>query len=996
MQQTETTGVSPFFIAGIVCVVAGASQLFCGHAFAQSVDESPQAGPLEPADALKLFELHSGFRIELVAAEPLVQDPVAMAFDEDGAMFVVEFPEFNHYRIPRESQRTGRVRRLQDTDGDGRFDKSTVFMEVPFATAVTCYDGGVFVGAPPDILYCRDVDADGVADVKRVILTGFGRDFAGGGLLNSFRWGIDNRIHIATGFAGGRVRRPDQNDAEAVDIRGRGVILDPRSLEFELTSGGGQHGLAMDDRGRKFLCSNVYPLQQLMYDDHYAARNPFFAPPTPAQDINADAPLAPLKRISPLEPWRVARSQIAARGNRKNGEEARAGGVFTSASGITMYRGDAFPDEFYGNLFVGEVANNLVYRAQLESRGIEQAALRTDPEAEFLASRDTWFRPVQFANGPDGALYVVDMYRQLIEGAAFVAPESLKKLAPSLGTDRGRIYRIVPHNNKRRRSPGLGKLSTLELVRLLEHPNGWHRDTATRLISERRDPAAIAPLRNAVRNSDIPQTRLLALSSLQTIDALGDELLRFSIDDADPRVRKHAVRLSEPFAGDSSLLRDALFASVTDPDLNVRFQLAFSLGELRGPRRNAMLAELARRDADNAWMMAAVQSSLVSGAGDVFARLATDQKAVAKESIRKFMFDLVAQIGLQSDGGEVAAVLQSLTAIEARDPELAQAIEQRLFTRIRRDELRRLTAAGSTQQMFEQLVGQARSSAIDDTQLIARRLEAVQTLSLADFDAELQQLLKRLLGRDQPVSVQLAACETLARFDDPRVANLLLDQWPHATPVVRRSMIETLLSRPAWIASLLDAVAAKFVSPDGVDRSRTEWLLTQSNEKVAARMRLLFPANRREGRKSVIARFQPSLKMTGDARRGRKIYERDCAACHKRGDLGKDVGPPLHDTSSRPAGALLVDILDPNRQIKPLFQSYVLHTTDGRIYTGMIDEESSNAVQLQQADGTSKEVLRIQIETLKSTGLSFMPEGLEKTINRQAMADLLKFLASGH
>jgi putative membrane-bound dehydrogenase-like protein len=994
MKHAETTRPRSILIAGMVCAFVGASQLFCGQPIVQSLDNPSAAEALEPADALKSFELHAGFRVELVADEPLVQDPVALAFDENGVMFVVEYPEFNHYRIPRELQRTGRVRRLQDTDGDGRFDQATVFVEVPFATAVTCYDGGVFVGAPPDILYCRDVDADGVADEKRVVLTGFGRDFAGGGLLNSFRWGIDNRIHIATGFAGGRVRRPDQNDAEAVDIRGRGVILDPRSLEFELTSGGGQHGLAMDDRGRKFLCSNVYPLQQLLYDDRYAARNPFFAPPAPARDINAEDPLAPLKRISPLEPWRVARSRIAAKGNRRNGEEARAGGVFTSASGITMYRGDAFPDEFYGNLFVGEVANNLVYRVGLESRGIEQAALRADHDAEFLASRDTWFRPVQFANGPDGALYVVDMYRQLIEGAAFVTPESLKKLDPSLGTDRGRIYRIVPRDYERRRSPSLGKLSTPELVRLLEHPNGWHRDTAARLLSERRDPAAIAPLADAVRTSDIPLARLLALSSLQTLDAIGDGLLRFSINDADPRVREHAVRLSEPFAEDSSSLRDALFARVADPDLNVRFQLAFSLGELRGSRRDAVLAELAHRDADNPLLMVAVQSSLVSGAGDVFARLATDQKAVAQDPIQKLMLDLVAQIGLQSDSGEVAAVLQSLSAIEARDPEFAQTIKRTLFTGIRRDQLRRLTADGSTQQMFERLVAQARSSALDNSLPVARRLEAVRTLSLADFDMELRQLLKRLLGRDQPVPVQLAACETLARFDDPRVANLVLDQWPHTTPAVRRSMIETLLSRSVWTTSFLDAVATRVVSPDDVDRSRIEWLLTRSNEDTIVTLRRLFPTDRREGRKSVIAEFQSSLKMTGDARRGRQVYERVCAACHKRGSLGKDVGPPLIDTASRPAEALLIDILAPNRQVKPLFQSYVLHTTDGRVYTGMIGDESSNAVRLHQTDGTSREVLRIQIETLKSTGMSFMPEGLEKTINRQAMADLLKFLTA--
>ena len=967
------------------------------QACAQPEAKQPRAAstvnPLEPTEALKSFELHSDFRIELVASEPLVQDPVAMAFDESGVLFAVDYPEFNHYRIPRESQRTGRVRRLEDTDGDGQFDEATVFVEVPFATAVICYKGGVFVGAPPDILYCRDGDGDGVADEKRVVLTGFGRDFAGGGLLNSFRWGIDNRIHMATGFAGGRVRRPEQPDAEAVDIRGRGVILDPRTLEFELTSGGGQHGLAMDDQGRKFLCSNVYPLQQLLYDDRYTARNPFFAPPAPARDINAENPLALLKRISPLEPWRVARSRIAADGDRKGGEEARSGGVFTSASGITMYRGDAFPKEFYGNLFVGEVANNLVYRARLEQRGIHLAALRADPEREFLASRDSWFRPVQFANGPDGALYVVDMYRQLIEGAAFVPQSELKTLDPSLGTNHGRIYRIVPQDHQPRLRPRLDKLDAHELVRLLAHPNGWHRDTAARLLSERQDPTAIGPLTETARHSDSPQARLLALSALQTLDALRDDLLISSLEDASPRVRERAIQLAELSAGDSSPLREALFSHVADLDIRVRFQLAFSLGQLRGPRRNAALAELARQDSENSLLLMAVQSSLVSGGGDVFSRLVKDRKSVSKKSIRQLLLDLAAQIGLQGESASIAAVLRSLSTIDADDPKFASAIQRSLFARVRREELRRLTKVGSTQLMFEQLVSQARLTVQDDSQPIDRRIEAVRTLGLAEFDTELQRLFHRLLGPGQPVPMQRALCETMAKFDHPEVADLLLDRWPQMTPSVRRTTIETLLSRPVWANRLVDAVAAKIVSPGDVDRARIQWLLTQADKTTAARMRDLFPDDRGARRETVIASYQSSLNMAGDPDRGRKAYERVCAACHKRGDVGKAIGPPLNDTSRRSAETLLVEILDPNRQLKPLFQNYVLQTVDGRVYTGMISEETSNAVTLQQADGTTRQVLRLEIEKLKSTGMSFMPEGLEKSINKQAMADLLSYLS---
>jgi putative heme-binding domain-containing protein len=413
---------------------------------------------------------------------------------------------------------------------------------------------------------------------------------------------------------------------------------------------------------------------------------------------------------------------------------------------------------------------------------------------------------------------------------------------------------------------------------------------------------------------------------------------------------------------------------------------------MRDPRRTAALAELAQRDADNSWLLMAVQSSLTSGAGDVFARLTSDRESVAKTSIRQLVLDLASQIGVQSDAAEIATVLQSLSTIEAADPDFAKSIQRNLFARVRREDLRRLTAAGSTRKMFEQLVTQAHLSAIDDSNPIGQRLEAVHTLGLAEFDAELRQLFDRLLSAGQPAPLQLAVCETLARCDHPQVAGLLLDHWSHMTPSVRRSTVETLLSRKKWTSSLLDAIEARTVSPKDFDQSRIKWLLTQADQPTSARLRKLFPTER-AGRELVIARFRSALSTTGDAKRGRKIYERVCSACHKRGDLGKSIGPPLNDTARRPAETLLIDILAPNRQLKPLFQNYVVHTSDGRVYNGMISEETSNAVRLQQSDGTSREVLRIQIETLKSTGVSFMPEGLEKTINEQAMADLLKFLA---
>ncbi|MEK6239474.1 MAG: hypothetical protein N2C14_32550, partial [Planctomycetales bacterium] len=203
----------------------------------QEKQPSP-AGPLAPEDALKSFKPAPGFRLELVAAEPLVRDPVAVDFDEFGRMYVVEFPEFNQYSFTTQPKRSGAVKLLEDTDGDGRFDKASLFLDdLEFPTAAVCWDGGVFVGAAPDLLYCKDTDGDGRADVREKVLTGFARDFAGGGLLNSFRWGLDNRIHVATSFAGGNIRPADQPLARPVSVRGRGLVLNPRDRSFEAVAG---------------------------------------------------------------------------------------------------------------------------------------------------------------------------------------------------------------------------------------------------------------------------------------------------------------------------------------------------------------------------------------------------------------------------------------------------------------------------------------------------------------------------------------------------------------------------------------------------------------------------------------------------------------------------------------------------------------------------------------------------------------------------------------
>ena len=308
------------------------------------------------------------------------------------------------------------------------------------ATAVVCWNGGVYAASAPDLLYLKDTDGDGKADVRRVVFTGFGKDIAGESIMNSFRWGLDNRFHVSTNNAGGDVSRAAEPRGKAVSVRGQGFVFDPRGETFALTGGGGQHGMSMDDWGRTYVCANSEPFPLVMYDSRYLARNPYLHAPPAAVNVAPAGKFTKLYRTSPVEPWRVLRTRLRTQGIVPGSDEGGSpSGFFTGATGVTVYRGDAFPAEFHGNLFVGDVSNNIVHRAVPVQNGVLVTARSAEVGREFLASSDNVFRPVQMANGPDGCLWVIDMYRELIEGAAFLPPVILEHL------DVGSGVRPRPH-----------------------------------------------------------------------------------------------------------------------------------------------------------------------------------------------------------------------------------------------------------------------------------------------------------------------------------------------------------------------------------------------------------------------------------------------------------------------------------------------------------------------------------------------------------------------
>ncbi|MEX2315588.1 MAG: PVC-type heme-binding CxxCH protein [Pirellulales bacterium] len=956
--------------------------------------ELPRIAPHEPAEALATFQVLDGFRIEQVAAEPLVASPVAMAFDADNRIYLVEMRDYSE----QDTQRLGRVRLIEDADGDGRYDKATVFADhLSWPTAVTCYHGGIFVGAAPDIYYLKDTDGDKRADEKRLIFTGFGRSNVQG-LLNSFQWGPDNRIHGSASSSGGRIVRPDVPEFKPVSLSGRDFSFDPHSLELRPESGGAQHGMTFDDWGRKFVCSNSDHIQMVMFEDRYLARNPAASAPAARVSIAADGPQAEVFRTSPIEPWRVVRTRLRVTGEASGPIEGggRAAGYFTGATGTTIYRGDAWPAQYAGNSFTGDVGSNIVHRKILEHDGVGFIAKRADSGKEFVSSTDNWFRPAQFTNAPDGTLHIIDVYREVIEHPLSLPPQIKKYLDLTSGRDRGRIYRVVPNGFKQRPLPRLAGASTAELVAQLENKNGWHRDTASRLLYERQDRAAISPLEQLSTSSKLPQARMHALYALAGLRKLKPDIVLDRLSDDDPRVREHAVRLSEGIAGDSPSLRAKLVAMAADPDQRVRYQLAFSLGEVNDPERARALAAILKRDADNKWIRLAVLSSLATGAGDVFTALAADKSWRSSEAGREVLYELSRYIGRQDKSQEIADIMPTLELLSADEISLSTAVVRGLGEGLTKGPgtlQAQLAAIGSPKavQILRDMLKTARTSAADESRRSSERTDAVRLLALDNF-ADAGSVLSNLISNRQPQDVQAAALVTLSKFSDPTIAETLLAAWPGMSPRLRAEATEVLFSRTERLRALLDAAEKQTVSLADLDPARLTTLEEHPDARIRDRAAGMLSKIKLGKRNDVVEAYRSSLSASGDISRGRQAFQKICAACHRLEGVGHEIGPSLAGFRNRGAEAILVNVLDPNREVNPQYINYVLITRDGLSLTGLIASETANSVTLKRADDATDTVQRGDIDELRASGLSIMPEGMEKQIDPQTMADLLAYL----
>jgi len=969
---------------------------------------------------LATMRLVPGLRIEAFVTEPAIASPVAMEFDERGRLFVVEMPGY-----PLDTRPTGRIKLLEDVDRDGRYEKVTLFADgLVLPTGVMRWKGGVLVTAAPDVWYFEDTDGDGKADVKNRLLTGFAFTNPQH-TVNGPLYGLDNWIYLAHegpaeaivfkdrfGDRGAGIRFVEGGPASPLDANGHGVRFRPDAREIETIAGHSQFGHAFDEWGRYFTLDNSNHVRHAVIAGRYLQRNPDLLLPSAMQDVSDHGAAATVFPIT-----RRARFEMLSEP-----------GQFTSACSLTFVPGGPLAAALGRSSVVAEPVHNLVHRDVWSAAGSTFVARRAEERSELLAAGDAWFRPVNFAAGPDGALYLVDYYRPIIEhpewGVAHHHHDS-----PELyqGSDHGRIYRITAASQG---PPAVvaglpGAASTGELVAMLAHENLWWRRTAQRLLVERQPGEAPAMLARLVHDSPSALGRLHALWTLEGMGKVDRALVIKALADAEPGLRENALVLGERFLPADRALQERVAGMAGDPDGRVRFQLAATLGGVASPAARAAQEKLLAAGMDDRWMHVAVLSGSSEGGVAALERaLRPGTGLVAREAPGRadFLAQAAGVVGARRRPPEIGRLVERLAASPGTGndwwrgptleglsqgvrrtrggPSVPVAARARLVTlaesasaAVRRPalELLELTGlpAGATTRAA---LTRAGARAADRAQDPQARADAIALLALAR-PGPAPDRLRAWLDPQEPEPVQAAAVRAMRASNGAESGEFLLTRWRTFTPAVRSEAAEVLLSDPGRTRLLLAAIKDGTVQPWTLSFWQKRDLLMHDDASVRAEAHALL--EERPGEKEqVLKRYEAALDRPADAARGEQVFQSVCAKCHRFQGAGADVGPDLGTVANRPASLLLKDVLMPSLSIAPRYESYVVERASGGTDEGVLAGQTPTTIVLRREGGQELVIPREDVRALRVSQLSAMPADLEQQVSEQQMADLLHYLTT--
>ncbi len=933
--------------------------------------------PTDAEQALKTIHVPKGFKVELIAAEPRVKDPVAIDWGADGKLWVAEMADYPS-GTDGKGKPGGRIRLLEDSNGDGRYDQATLFTEgLKFPNGVLAWGRGVLVTAAPDIVYLEDTSGDGKADVRRVLYSGF---LQGNQQLrvNGLRPGLDNWIYCASGSHHAGYGKGSQILSKVTGKRhligSRDFRIHPDTGAIDPQSGPSQFGRSRNDWGNWFGVQNSHPLWHYVLDDQNIRRNPHFAPPDPKKLV-----------VTPANP-RVYPASTA----QKRFHSFNHSGRFTSACSPMIYRDSILFDRGKEqHAFTCEPFHNLVQHNLIRDEGVSFASRRDPAEKkmDFFASEDRWCRPVMVRTGPDGALWVVDMYRYVIEHPQWLPKSGREELRAWFrsGSDRGRIYRVVRTDRPLRTITPLAKLSAEALVAKLESPNGWVRDTAQRLLVRGKHRSAAKALQRLTAKSKQPLARLHSLWTLHGLGVLSAKTLEGSLGDDHPGVRRNALRIASQVK-----VNPTKFARLAeDSDAKVRLQLASTLGAYSDETSGAVLAELFVNSKGDRYISAAVMSSL--NQKNVSIVLANALKSIGNGD-QSIAFALVTQAIAMGDKETVGRVVQLVSSpMRNRSEKSGYESMARALDSLAKRQWTVNSLPEATRQYVSKMIQKARQAAANPTVAEDIRAASIQLLGREDALRESDfKLMQRLLVPQSPLVLQDAIVAYLAGRSETSIAEILVAGWASHSPKLRRQILNVLASRKTWAESIRRLLEAGTIRVSELSAAVRQRLLAR--HKNSPQWRKALAVKTSANRASVVRQYQSALKLKGDASKGEILFSRLCISCHKLKDKGFDIGPQLASITDKSRESLLSSILDPNATVDPRYLMYIVITKDNRILSGRLKSETGSSITLLAIGGKSHTILRRDVKKLEAFNRSLMPEGLEQGLKPTDMADLLRYV----
>lgn len=996
-------------------LLTGAAIMSCSAQESLKVTDSdmPRRAALSPSQALESFELEPGFSIELVAHEPQVTDPVAIAFDENGGLYALEMRGYSE----RMDALLGRVKYLQDLDEDGFFETSTIFAEnLAWPTAIACAQGGVVVIGVPDMYFLKDQNGDLKADLIQKLYSGFGSEATRLNvqqLPNNLTWGPDHRFHGAGG-GNASLLKPMLNSGDPIGLNRRDFTLNPLDWSLKPISGGAQHGLTLDSFGRTFVCSNSHHIQTVLFESDWFQGPSSIRVPNPLMDIAAEGPAATVYRSSPDEPWRVIRTQWRVDGKVPGPVEGGGtpSGYFTAATGIVVYRGDNFPESHHGATFIADAGSNLVHRKILElaEDEINWTARRALPDrkSEFLRSSDNWFRPVQLENGPDGALYVLDMYREVIEHP-WSLPEPLKsKIDLNSGMDRGRIYRIRSTSQpKPKPFQPFAKNKPRQWVNRLQSDIGWTRDTASRLIYESQDTSILCNLEALIQSpAASPTTVVQSLGAWKGLGGARADIYQAAVSYPNADVREVALQWLPEWIAENdaktSISADWIFKTLSD-------RIADNVPRVRWMAWNAysQLRVAGQIQPDAAWMTSAI-SALANDLDSRWILIAAGRalaldSMLALESWTALNTDLSdsGAVELWSDWMNIAAQSEPvalagfcLELVQARSPKTALdwlALERlagmRNNAKLQSEPATIQAIQSSIQSSLEiaQAIVGSKESAAEE------RIRSIQYLRQFPIDPEAN-WLRQGLRADQPE----ASRELVADIIDsgqPAFGGIYLASWTELTPQLKQRAVNYWLSTSERLELALKGWKSQGLQWSALPRDFRAALVNIESPFVKSWVKSERPETATELSASAsLEKWTSALKLTGNRDAGKKHFTERCVSCHRLRGEGYAVGPDLEAALAMGKLAFMNAILNPSQEIDSRYTLYELTLTNDQIAQGVIQQETGSALTLKFPYAIQQDFNRDTIQSLKGLPISLMPENLEEDWSNQDMADLLEFI----